>query len=133
MVEIDEDDDGGPALKDDVVKLLGTCLVPERSYTITLSGVSCFLFLCARPIIPPCLFRQVSLTSIHSVHQIFNLRCFAFTQREVFRKPVTDTGKTSKRGRLALKRDGGSYTTTEHVRAECKEVGTSTCIFLPRK
>lgn len=37
MLEHDEDGDHGQALKDDFVKGLGSCLVPERSYNISIS------------------------------------------------------------------------------------------------
>lgn len=37
---------------------------------------------------------------------------------EVYKEPITDTGKTSKKGRLTLQRDNGTFTTIQHGKGD---------------
>ena len=48
--------------------------------------------------------------------------CVAGESREVYKDPVTDPGKTSKRGRLQLHRKQSSYVTLQHCQAAHDDV-----------
>ena len=51
------------------------------------------------------------------------LKCISLLQVNVFKKPITDPGKNSKKGRLTLELQNGKFVTIQEGKGDTQKVG----------